>query len=109
MELGIFIVASPGGKAGVFRLTKLEDEGVSQPLYSFRMDYLLGLPERLDGIALAPVQDPPVGENEPNEEDGRTRNRKWRFLMYYHDHKILSYEFSRRTLDRAPSLEDLVV
>ena len=46
-ELGVFIVASPAGRVGIFRLTHTVHN--RRPLYGFRMDHLLPLERRDDG------------------------------------------------------------
>ncbi|KAF2790781.1 hypothetical protein K505DRAFT_419597 [Melanomma pulvis-pyrius CBS 109.77] len=124
-ELGIFIVASPGGRAGIFSLTYFE--GDYSDVFGFRLDHLLpferqigelGLGEagnRLVGIAVGPVQgmlDPPAGA----EMGERTRSlgaRRWRLMMTYDNHTVLSYELGkypeREDMDDAPGLADLVV
>ena len=67
-ELGIFIVGSPIGHAGVFSLCFTKREDHEQPRYGFKLEYLLpfhksdqtkitGVPQgRLLGIAVAPIQ-----------------------------------------------------
>jgi hypothetical protein len=67
-ELGVFIVGSPIGHAGVFSIYYTKDEGATQPRYGFKLEYLLpfqqeneneiaGVPAgRLVGMAVGPVQ-----------------------------------------------------
>jgi hypothetical protein len=67
-ELGVFIVGSPIGHAGVFSIYYAMDEGVKRPRYGFKLEYLLpfqqgneneiaGVPTgRLVGLAVGPVQ-----------------------------------------------------
>jgi len=35
--------------------------------------------------------------------------RRWRFMMYYMDHTVLSFELSKRRMGESPSLGDMVV
>lgn len=96
-------------------------------VFGFRLDHLLpferqigelGLGEagnRLVGIAVGPVQgmlDQPEGA----EMGERTRSpgaRRWRLMMTYDNHTVLSYELGkyreREDTDDAPGLADLVV
>lgn len=67
-ELGVFVVGSPIGHAGVFSLCYNKHEDHERPRYSFKLEYLLpfhksnptriaGVPQgRLLGVAVAPVQ-----------------------------------------------------
>jgi hypothetical protein len=67
-ELGIFIVGSPIGHAGVFSLYYAKDKDHERPRYGFKLEYLLpfhksnqtaiaGVPQgQLLGIAVAPTQ-----------------------------------------------------
>ncbi|KAL1795771.1 hypothetical protein ACET3X_005995 [Alternaria dauci] len=123
-ELGIFIVGSPIGHAGVFSLYFTKHEDREQPRYGFKLEYLLpfhkndqtkiaGVPQgRLLGIAVAPIQgmfDVPR-DNEASEKEKETpQPRRWRLIMYYTDHTVLSFELSRQRVDESPSLSDMVV
>ncbi|KAI4924028.1 hypothetical protein J4E85_008187 [Alternaria conjuncta] len=124
-ELGIFIVGSPAGRVGVFSLCYTRDENTGEPRYGFKLEYLLpfrsgnemeiagGPNERLLGVAVAPIQ----GMFDPSEDievpDQRgllsLQSRRWRLLMYYMDHTVLSFELSKRRMGESPSLDDMVV
>ncbi|KAI4621564.1 hypothetical protein J4E80_003934 [Alternaria sp. BMP 0032] len=122
-ELGIFIVGSPAGRVGVFSLYYTRDEDTEEPRYGFKLEYLLpfrsgneteiagGPNERLLGVAVAPVQ----GMYDPAEDTGVSdqevfpQPRRWRLLMYYMDHTVLSFELSKQTVGESPSLDDMVV
>jgi hypothetical protein len=104
-ELGVFIIASPVGRAAVFRLTKTRGG-----IYGFRLEYLLPLrgddesevwaPSggKLLGTAVGPVQGMyDVGE------------RRWRVLMYYSDHTVVAFELEKRRGGGEIRLGDLVV
>lgn len=122
-ELGVFVVASPGGRAAIFGLTQYK--GDDEDVYGFRLDHILpstrqerelslgGFPGmRLVGIAVGPIQgmlnapeDADIGEG-PNVSSAR----RWRLMMMYDDHTVLSYELGRyRESEEAPGLADLVV
>lgn len=124
-ELGVFIVASPAGRVGIFRLTKVVVEDTGQPLYSFRLDHLLPsigregetvlLEEvwgrRLVGVAVGPVQgmlDQPEDEERKERSGERGGGRRWRLMMTFHDHTVYSYEL-RKPDEEAPGLGDLLV
>jgi hypothetical protein len=118
-ELGIFIAASPGGRAAIFGL--IQYKGEEGNVYGFRLDHILPFYRqekdllmggysgiRLVGIAVGPVQgmlDGPDG----NGSSG-SGVRRWRLLMMYDDHTVLSYELERcRESNEAPGLADLIV
>ncbi|KAH7073454.1 hypothetical protein BKA63DRAFT_416438 [Paraphoma chrysanthemicola] len=130
-ELGVFIIASPIGRAAIFSLTKLRKQqpasnGKSVYGYGFQLEYILPFEAHdetqvwspthdpddpsvmLMGVAVGPVQ----GMFDKIEEDGEIsapRDRRWRFLMYYTDHSVLSFEIARKRVDSDPGLGDLVV
>ena len=114
-ELGIFIVASPGGRAAIFGLTQYKGE--DGDVYGFRLDHTVPFNRqerelligghsgiRLVGIAVGPVQ----GMLDGSEVMG---HRRWRLMMMYDDHTVLSYELGkyREDADEVPGLADLVV
>jgi hypothetical protein len=114
-ELGIFIVASAGGRVAIFGLTQYKGE--DGDVYGFRLDHTLPLNRqerelliggysgtRLVGIAVGPVQ----GMLDGFEVMG---HRRWRLIMMYDDHTVLSYELGkyREDADEIPGLADLVV
>ncbi|KAI4946595.1 hypothetical protein J4E91_007284 [Alternaria rosae] len=122
-ELGIFIVGSPAGRASVFSLYYTKDKNTGEPRYGFRLEYLLpfrsgneteiagGPNERLLGVAVAPVQgmfDTPEDIEVPDQGE-LPQPRRWRLLMYYMDHTVLSFELSKRRVGESPSLADMVV
>ena len=140
-ELGIFIVGSPAGRAGVFSLYYTRDQNTGEPRYGFKLEYLLpfrsgneteitgGPIERLLGVAVAPVQGKAMmstfvcithrytgmfdtSENiEVPDQRGllSLQPRRWRLMMYYMDHTVLSFELSKRRMGESPSLGDMVV
>ena len=123
-ELGIFVVASPLGRAAIFSIfwTKVESDPV--PKYGVRLEYLLpfekgndkevhdGKGPKLAGVAVGPVQgmlDVPEGVEEAANGDGLPQSRRWRLLMYYMDHTVLSFEISKHRAGESPTLGELVV
>ena len=104
-ELGIVIIGTPKGRAAVvalFQRKEVPEEmrcfvPSAESYYVFRMDWLLPTAEQeekgerpemmLIGIAASPVQGM-LGQ----WEEGRPR--KWRLLLTYADHSVLSYVIS---------------
>ncbi|KAF3034815.1 hypothetical protein E8E12_006749 [Didymella heteroderae] len=79
-ELGVFIIASPDGRAGIFSLTKAMQSSRSRPQYSFHLEYVLPFANdnkskiwdvegaRLIGVAAGPVQGM-LDESSEGDED----------------------------------------
>jgi hypothetical protein len=98
-ELGILIVGSPKGRVAVFSLGQSDWFPRTVPVYFNRLDWLLPFgdqeergerPEsRLAGIAVSPMQ------GHIGKMNGDIA-RKWRLLLYYTDHSVLSYELSKK-------------
>jgi len=104
-ELGLIIIGTPKGRAAVLALVQHKEVSgemrylvpSAESYYAFRMDWLLPTAEQeekgerpetmLVGIAASPVQGM-LGQ----WEEGRPR--KWRLLLTYADHSVLSYEIS---------------
>lgn len=121
-ELGIFVVGSPIGRAAVFSLYYTKSSPKSEPEYGFKLEYMLpfdrnndrqvfGVPyARLLGIAVAPVQGTTdiSGESVLTEQN-TPQNRRWRLLMYYTDHTVLSFELSKRSQMMTPDVHELIV
>jgi hypothetical protein len=121
-ELGVFIVGSPIGHAGVFSLYYTKDESHEGPRYGFKLEYLLpfqsyketeiaGVPQgRLLGVAVAPVQGMlDTLKDAQVQEQELPQPRRWRVLMYYTSHAVLSFELSKRREGESPCLGDIVV
>ncbi|KAF2129050.1 hypothetical protein P153DRAFT_30849 [Dothidotthia symphoricarpi CBS 119687] len=124
-ELGIFIVATPHGRAGVFSLTWSKQKDRPVPTYKFQLEYILpfskdnnkelwsvGPHVRLLGVAVGPVQ----GMFDQFEKIGEAADgvrvspsRRWRLFMYFSNHTVVSYELSKMRVGESPSLGDLVV
>lgn len=126
-ELGVFIVASPNGRAGIFSLTKQNPNPAANPSYSFHLEYILPFANaadstvcdvegaRLVGVAAGPVQgmlDNP-DEGSASEEwlagGSKQGSRRWRLLMYFTDHTVLAFELGRRRAGEMPEVGELVV
>ncbi|KAI8943651.1 hypothetical protein NX059_001636 [Plenodomus lindquistii] len=124
-ELGLFIVASPIGRAAVFSLwyTRAESNNF-EPEYGFDLEYILPfdrkdntrlghVPDaRLLGIAVSPVQgmlDKIRETEEAEQEQGVPKSRRWRLLMYFTDHTVLGFELSKKSQGETPDVSELVV
>ena len=113
-ELGIVIVASQKGRVALLTLTRM---GKSQDR-TFRIDWILPFKSQeekglrpnapLLGIAVGPVQGRElitqgVGSESPHEKDswrGVESSRRYRLLLTYFDHTIMSYELERSASKR---------
>jgi hypothetical protein len=120
-ELGIFIVASPAGRVGIFSLTHYTPPQ-GQSYYAFRLDHILPSRQkkgktvieevwgrRMVGIAVGPVQgmlDRDVGEEGGGVGESK---RRWRLMLHFEDHTIYSYELGKYGGGEAPGLGELVV
>jgi hypothetical protein len=63
---------------------------------------------RLIGVAVGPMQG--TFDNTIEREDGDgPQCRRWRLMMYYTDHTVLSYEISRQRATESPDVSELVV
>lgn len=119
-SLGLVILASQKGRAVLVSLTKIDrpianerigknnpsGEAQAQPIYAMRIARLLPLAAQeaadarpfapLAGLAAGPIQGT---EHRPDEK------KRWRVLLYYADHTVLSYEVRRRATARTAGLE----
>jgi hypothetical protein len=101
-ELGIFIIASPIGRVAIFAITKIlvaEEEWK----FGFELEYILPFEKdneecvtgdkdaarRLVGVAASPVQG-------SEGLEGSGRDMKWRLMMYFTDHEVMSWEIGRK-------------
>ncbi|KAG9197876.1 hypothetical protein G6514_000768 [Epicoccum nigrum] len=131
-ELGVFIVASPNGRAGVFSLTRApghaNPQASGRPQFGFQLEYILPFADRdgrkvwdvegarLIGVAAGPVQGMLDSESGVGGEGGggglyeeRRGKRRWRVLMYYTDHTVLAFELGRKRGGVDVDVEALVV
>lgn len=106
--IGIVVLASQKGRAMVLALTKLSKrtrtteesrpEKQKQSIYAMRIEHILPFDDQeqqmqrpfqpLHGVAASPIQQ---GSTLLPEDQCR-----WRLMLMYADHSILSYEISRR-------------
>ena len=126
-SLGIVVLASQKGRALVLSLTKLtrtahypkemqrqlQDRHKSKTNFCMRVECILPFEHQekanqrscypLHGIAVGPLQ---------GSEDVKPESRRWRLMMTYQDHSILSYEIGRkpkRTRDSGVDVASLVI
>ncbi|EMD87370.1 hypothetical protein COCC4DRAFT_192422 [Bipolaris maydis ATCC 48331] len=124
-ELGVFIIGSPIGRAAIFSLYWTTDEDSAHRRYGFKLEYLLPFKQenenqiagapigRMIGVAVSPVQGmfdgPENADGIAEQRQGVHQPRRWRILMYYMDHTVLSFELSKSRESESPDLEELVV
>jgi hypothetical protein len=95
-ELGVVVAASANGRCAVLNLLQGEGE-MGKPVFFWRLEWLLPFEDQevkgdrpgtfLAGLAVAPVQG-----TGGKRRDGKAR--RWRLMLYYMNHSILSYEIS---------------
>ena len=118
-ELSIVVVGNQAGRVGILTMTTWQKRGEWQPneeLEGFKIEFILPLrsqeerglrPEKpLMGIAVGPIQGHETRPDqrivlEPEATGTRSRvaeesSRRFRLMMIYYDHTILSYEISRQ-------------
>jgi hypothetical protein len=119
-ELGVFIVASPHGRAGIFSLTWRKEKEQARLTYGLLLEQILPFSRlnrkevwdvphaRLIGVAVGPMQGT-FDNTIEREDDNGPQCRRWRLMMYYTDHTVLSYEISRQRATESPDVSELVV
>lgn len=100
-ELGILITATPKGRAAIYRLCQSPDGPNGAPVFFHRLDWMLPLKSQEDagerplakliGIATGPLQGT-LGL----QKDGE-KTRRYRLMLHYSDHSILSYLLQKET------------
>jgi hypothetical protein len=102
-ELSLVLVASQVGRVALFTVTRLVDRFTrAGHSVAMRLDLILPFKSEetqerirpthgLMGIAVAPMQ----GERKRGAKTGEGP-RRWRLMLHYFNHTILSYEISRR-------------
>ena len=119
--LGIIILASQKGRALVLALTKVAANAQCPPEmqrhtpktnYAMRVECILPFADQekanqrpfapLHGIAVSPLQ---------GSEEMKQHQKRWRLVMMYQDHSILSYEIGRgrAARDSGVAVESLVI
>ena len=106
--LGVVVVGSQKGRALVLALTKLSTDADYPPgtrdmsrmktTYGMRIERVLPLAsqEKKNDRPFAPLHGLAVGPMQ-GYEDVEDEKKRWRVMLMYQDHSILSYEVSRRT------------
>lgn len=121
-ELGVFLIGSPAGRVGIFRLTRAQHQTeYGEDLVGFRLDHLLPCSEdetkyairrhwgkQLAGLAVGPVQGMFDAED-AGEEVRHVGRRRWRLIMSYHDHTVLAYELGKYGASEDVRVDELVV
>ena len=125
-ELGVVVIGSGAGRAALLTLTKMKH--ARPPLYGFRIDWILPSKSQEDrgvrpespfmGIAISPIQ----GQGDSGDiadEDGvapragrrssRLETRKYRIMLIYADHTVLSYEIGRSDSGTGYEVNDRVI
>lgn len=127
-ELGVFVIASPNGRAGIFSLTKATQSSKARPQYSFHLEHVLPFANddknkiwdvegaRLIGVAAGPVQGMLDESSEDSEDETsaaahieKPGNRRWRLMMYFTDHTVLAFELGKRRAVESPGVGELIV
>jgi hypothetical protein len=119
--LGVFIVASPYGRAGIFSLTCRKRKNHALSTYGIALEQILPFsrddrkkildhPDTLlAGLAVGPVQGMFNNPGQHKTGGRELQCRRWRLLMYYSDHTVLSYELSKGRAMESPDVSELVV
>ena len=114
-ELGVVALATQAGRVALLTMTVMKQRSKSkEEKAGFRVDWLLPLKSQEDkgmrpespllGMAVGPVQGMemvPESRDEPREDGGREAwraaggSRRYRLMMFYYDHTVLSYEIWR--------------
>nr|POE76656.1 hypothetical protein CFP56_76367 [Quercus suber] len=107
--LGVVILASQKGRVLVLSLTKLSDHrssdlpsgtssGSGHTVYAMRCDCILPFAsqEKLNQRPFAPLHGITVGPMQGTQNLPEKRKR-WRLILMYQDHSILSYEITKRS------------
>ena len=113
-SLGIVAIASQVGRVALLTMTKLSMHSEGKPsLLGFRVEHILPFQSQefenkrpevpLLGMAVGPVQGHGLGDENICVRDTNTAgddrergDRRYRLLMIYYDHTVLSYEIGRR-------------
>ena len=115
-ELGIIVAACQTGRVALLTLTWMK----STSYYAFRLDWILPFKSQEDqgvrptvpllGIAVGPIQgrelaSESIGGSSPHgmeKEPWRAieSSRRYRLILYYYEHTVLSYEIGRTAIDK---------
>lgn len=122
-ELGVVVVGSAAGRAAILTLTTMKH--INPLLSGFRIDWIIPFKSQEDrgvrpeepllGIAVSPVQGQ-GDQGEVADEEGagpdasrRLGTRKYRIMLVYVGHTILSYEIDRSMTGTGFEVNDRIV
>ena len=125
-ELGVVIVGSAVGRVALLTMTKLNR--ADSTLSGFHIDWILPFKSQEDkgvrpeaplmGIAVSPVQGQ-ADSGEITDDDGsslyagrqtpRPGTRKYRIMLVYAEHTVLSYEIKRPTCGTGYEVNDRII
>ncbi len=126
-SLGIVAIASQVGRVALLTMTKLKSHSEhNASLLGFRVEHILPFRSQEDrgerpevpllGLAVGPMQghglgDEHIGVSGTNsaENDSGGGDRRYRLLMIYYDHTVLSYEIGRRKEESGYEVNDRVL
>lgn len=122
-ELGVVVIGSGAGRAALLTLTKMKH--ANPPLSGFRIDWILPFKSQEDqdirptmplmGIAVSPIQgqgnsgeiaDENGGAPEARCPSSRLETRRYRIMLIYAEHTVLSYEIGRSTTGTGYEVND---
>lgn len=119
-ELGLVAVAHQGGRVALLTMTKR----AKNDQFGFRLEWLLPFRAQEDagqrpdvalmGMAIGPVQGcgriSSSSTDEPRDQKGFVNGtQRYRLLLTYYDHTILSYEIRRSVADSRSGVEDRIL
>jgi hypothetical protein len=104
-ELGLIIAGDQDGQVAILALTKFTQPGWTGcqfrlgAILPFASQYAVVRP-RLFGMAVGPIQGQELDQDENESDDAkswqhRSRQRRYRLILEYTDHTVLSYELGR--------------
>ena len=127
-ELGVIVIGSAVGRVAVITLTRLKCTNPNPTLSGFCIDWILPLKSQEDrgirpeaplmGLAVSPVQgredtdgiaDMEISPLGASRQSLRSELRKYRTMLIYADHSILSYEISRPTRGMGFEVNDRII
>lgn len=126
-SLGIVAIASQVGRVALLTMTKLKSHSEHKAsLLGFRVEHILPFQSQEDrgerpevpllGMAVGPMQghglgDEHIGVSGINGagDNNEGVDRRYRLLMIYYDHTVLSYEIGRRRENCGYEVNDRVI
>src|SRR3954447_7416218 len=94
-ELSLLVIGSQAGRVALITLTRPQISSPNGPVVSFRLEKILPRKQEEDkglrpnlplfGMAVGPLQVSRKGSG----------LKRWRLILHYYDHTVLSYEVSR--------------